>query len=240
MTVLDPSDRHIVFPPPENAEEDGLLAIGGTLDANTIIRAYKKGIFPWFIVRGMPYWFSPDPRCVLFPDALHISHSMRPLLHKRHFSLSFDTCFDAVIEHCAATPRNTENGTWISRDFIRAYGELHRKGLAHSVEVWDGGMLAGGLYGVSLGSCFFGESMFSEVPNASKFGLICLVEKLRRAGFSLIDCQVHTAHLARLGAQDIPRSRFLRLLKDALSRPTLTGNWSFLAEPGGVQQEILF
>jgi len=217
----------IAFPPPDSAEPDGLLAIGGDLEPRRLLRAYAQGIFPWY-EEGLPIlWHCPDPRVVLLPAALHVSRSLRKTLRRAPFSLTLDTNFEAVIRACAHAPRPGQDGTWITEDMVDAYLRLHELGLAHSAEAWLESELVGGVYGVALGSCFFGESMFSARPNASKVAFATLVAQLESWGFELLDCQVHTEHLERFGAEAWPRPRFLEALAHALEQPTRRGRWSF-------------
>lgn len=216
----------IVFPPAELAEE-GLLAIGGDLRPERLVRAYCEGIFPWYAEGEPILWHSPDPRFVLTPATLHVPRSLRKLLRARRFRLSLDRCFSDVIDACAEVPRPGQIGTWITPEMRQAYGELHRRGLAHSVEAWRNDELVGGAYGVSLGAAFFGESMFALATDASKVAFVSLVEQLDRWGMRLIDCQVHTDHLARFGAGPWPRARYLSALRDALRQPTRRGPWRF-------------
>ncbi len=223
----------MVFPHPQLANADGLLAIGGDLSVPRLLLAYRYGIFPWYS-EGQPIqWWSPDPRCVLFPDKLNISKSMRSLFRKRHFNVTFDHAFASIIEACQSIPRSGQSGTWITDAMKEAYIELHRLGYAHSVEVWHGTTLAGGLYGISLGKVFFGESMFSHQSNASKYGLISLVKELEGQSFSVIDCQQDTPHLRSLGAETITRSHFLEILRANNLQPDQAGNWSGLI-PGSI------
>ena len=206
------------FPPVESAlrEPDGLLAAGGDLSAERILAAYRQGIFPWFNPDEPILWWSPDPRCVLFPERLHVSRSLRKALRKQAFRVTFDSAFEQVIAACAA-PRAYAKGTWISPEMQRAYCRLHWLGHAHSVEVWQGEELVGGLYGLALGGIFFGESMFSNQSNASKIGFVHLVEHLKKWGYALIDCQVYSDHLASLGADEIPRAEFMARLQAGLT-----------------------
>ncbi len=214
------------WPPVEDADESGVVAIGGDLSPKRLLAAYRRGIFPW-PHPGFPLlWFSPDPRFVLEPKALHVSKSLRRAMNKHPFEIRLDTAFEAVIEGCARIRRVGQRGTWITADMRRAYTELHRMGYAHSAESFRGGELVGGLYGVSLGGVFFGESMFARVPDASKIAFVTLVRQLDAWGFSLIDCQQETEHLARFGAVSWPRRRFLEELGRALERPTRLGPWS--------------
>ncbi len=203
------------FPPVEQANEDGLLAIGGELSVKRLLDAYNHGIFPWYDDSQPVIWWSPDPRMVLFPEKLKVSSSMKQLLKKKEFEVSFDENFEEVISNCAKIKREGQRGTWITQEMIDAYSELHNLGYARSVEVWQGCKLVGGLYGIYLKEkkIFCGESMFALVSNASKFGFIKLVEKLKFEGLRLIDCQVYTKHLESLGAEEIPRNEFLKYLK---------------------------
>ena len=219
------------FPPVDHAEKNGLLAVGGDLSPERLLTAYREGIFPWYADGEPILWWSPDPRFVLFPAELHVSRSMKQFLKKGTVRITFDRAFRKVISACRK-PRPGQNGTWITREMLEAYCALHDLGYAHSVEVWQETKLAGGLYGISLGHAFFGESMFSAIPNASKAALITLVEDLGRRGFDLIDCQVETAHLAGLGARPIPRSEFGALLRRSLRHKTLRGNWRDMLADG--------
>lgn len=202
------------FPPVETADDDGLLAIGGELSVKRLIDAYYHGIFPWYDASQPVLWWSPDPRMVLFPEKLKVSKSMKQLFRKKAFQVTFNQDFKAVIENCANIWRQGQAGTWITREIQKAYWELHKLGIAHSVEVWDGNNLVGGLYGIYLKDkkVFCGESMFATVSNASKYGFIKLVEKLRAEGVKLIDCQIYTPHLESLGAEEISRKDFLTFL----------------------------
>jgi leucyl/phenylalanyl-tRNA--protein transferase len=214
----------VVFPPVDHAAKSGLLAVGGDLSPERLLAAYREGIFPWYDDGGPILWWSPDPRFVLFPNELRISRSMRQFLKKGVLRVTVDQAFREVIAACR-TPRPGQDGTWITAEIREAYGALHDLGFAHSVEVRQEGELVGGLYGVSLGRAFFGESMFSAIPNASKTALITLVPLLKERGFDLIDCQVETAHLAGLGARPVPRREFCALLKESLRHETFRGNW---------------
>jgi leucyl/phenylalanyl-tRNA--protein transferase len=219
-------DERLAFPPAEQAE-NGLVAVGGDLRPERLVLAYSRGIFPWY-EEGQPIlWHSPDPRMVLSVDQLHVPRSLRKKAARRPFRLTLDTAFKAVMEGCARMRRPRQRSTWITRDMLRAYVKLHRLGLAHSVEAWQGKTLAGGLYGVSLGAVYFGESMFARVPDASKVAFVALVEQLGRWGIGLVDCQVHTEHMARFGAREWPRRRYLAELKAALRVPTRQGRWEF-------------
>jgi leucyl/phenylalanyl-tRNA--protein transferase len=218
----------LVFPPPHLAEHDGLLAVGGDLSVKRLLLAYSMGIFPWYSADSPILWWSPDPRLVLFPGELKISRSLRQTLKKGSFTVTMDTAFEQVIRACAEIRRTDKGETWITEDMIKAYIRLHKEGLAHSIESWADGELCGGLYGVSLGSVFFGESMFAKRSDASKAAFAVLVEELRERGCSVIDCQVATAHLRRFGAREIPRDEFLDLLNEGLQQPTRKGNWGQL------------
>ena len=200
------SRRRLEFPDLDEADESGLLAIGGDLSIERLKLAYSKGIFPWY-EDGMPIlWWSPDPRMVLFPAKMIISHSLRQSIKKQQFTITIDHAFEKVIRNCAKTPRKGEDGTWITTEMQNAYIRLHEAGYAHSAEAWLEGELVGGLYGVALGKAFFGESMFHHVTNASKVALFQLVEKLSSWNFEIIDAQVYTNHLESLGGEMIPRS----------------------------------
>jgi leucyl/phenylalanyl-tRNA--protein transferase len=214
------------FPDPSEATPEGLLAYGGDLSPGRLVSAYASGVFPWYS-SGPILWFSPDPRMVLLPERLHVGRSLRRTLAREPFALSMDTAFEPVIRACAEQPRPGQDGTWITEEMIGAYVDLHRLGLAHSVEAWRDGELVGGLYGVSLGRAFFGESMFARAGDASKVAFVRFVRQLEAWEFTLIDCQVHTAHLERFGAEMWPRPRFLGALARALEGPTRPGPWSF-------------
>jgi leucyl/phenylalanyl-tRNA--protein transferase len=215
-----------LFPDPGLADEDGLLAVGGDLSPERLVAAYAAGIFPWF-ERGPVLWWSPDPRLLLRPAWLHVPRSLGRTLRRGRYAVRCDTAFAEVIRRCAAARRPGQRGTWIGPRMIAAYRRLHELGLAHSFEAWEGEALAGGLYGVSLGGAFFGESMFADRPDASKVAFVESVRWLERHGVELVDCQVRTEHLVRLGAREVPRARFLRELAAALERPTLRGSWVF-------------
>ncbi len=203
--------RDLVFPPVHLAEPDGLLATGGDLSTGRLLLAYRSGIFPWYNEPPV-LWWSPDPRFVLFPEELKVSSSMRQVLKRQVFRITVNQCFDEVIRHCSRTPRPGQDGTWITGPMQESYIRLHREGYAHSVECWLGDRLAGGLYGIKLGNCFFGESMFSLVSNASKAAFITFVQQEAAKGLAFVDCQVYTDHLASLGARFISRQNFLELL----------------------------
>ncbi len=209
------SETNIYFPPVEFATKEGLLAVGGDLSPERLLFAYNHGIFPWYDASQPILWWCPDPRMVLFPGRLHISKSMRRVLKNDDFEVSFNKNFEAVIKNCAQIKRDLQDGTWITSEMEEAYLKLFNLGYAYSVEVWKNDKLVGGLYGIYLREqqIFCGESMFSKKSNASKFGFIKLVEKLKSEGVKLIDCQVYTQHLESLGAEEIPRSEFLKFLK---------------------------
>jgi leucyl/phenylalanyl-tRNA---protein transferase len=214
------------FPPVSKAltSPNGLLCAGGDLSPERIVEAYSRGIFPWFSEGDPILWWSPDPRMVLFPEELKVSRSLRKTVARGIFDVRFDTAFPAVMHACAA-PRDGHAGTWIVPEMIAAYTALHERGIAHSVESWREGELVGGLYGVSLGGVFFGESMFARAPDASKVALVHLVERLRGADCRVIDCQQATAHLASLGAREIPRSTFAQLLRESIQYPPTGERW---------------
>lgn len=217
----DPED----FPPATAADVSGLLAVGGDLTPRRLLAAYRSGIFPWYS-EGQPIlWHSPDPRFVLEPEQLHVPKSLRKTMRHGEYEVTFDRAFADVIDACAETPRPGQDGTWITEEMRDAYVELHRLGFAHSIESWKNGSLVGGLYGVSLGAAFFGESMFAHAPDASKVAFATLVDQLVAWKFTLVDCQVETEHLARFGAQPWPRRRFLQALKTALIAPTRPKPW---------------
>lgn len=215
------------FPPLAKAlrSPNGLLCAGGDLSPGRIVEAYSRGIFPWFSEGDPILWWSPDPRMVLFPEELKVSRSLKKTLARDVYETRFDTAFRDVIEACAA-PRDGQAGTWIVPEMVEAYTRLHDLGFVHSVESWRDGELAGGLYGMALGKVFFGESMFSRAPDASKVALVRLVERLRAAGFRVIDCQQATAHLASLGAREIPRAAFAKLVQDSIQYPPTGERWS--------------
>lgn len=199
------------FPDPIFANKDGLLAVGGDLSAQRLCNAYENGIFPWYNSEDPILWWSPDPRMVLFPSELHISKSMKKLLKDQAFELTYNKAFEQVIHQCSSVTRFGQDGTWLGKEMIQAYLELHHLKIAHSVEVWQEDRLVGGFYGVRVGSIFCGESMFSLVSNASKYGFISFVKN--SPDIKLIDCQVYSNHLASLGAREIPREEFLKILK---------------------------
>ena len=215
----------LAFPPPDHAEE-GLLAVGGDLRPERLLLGYRLGIFPWYD-EGFPIlWHSPDPRCVLLTKAIHVGRSLRKVLKRGAYQTSFDTRFREVIRACKTTPRPGQRGTWITDEMEEAYARLHALGWAHSVEVSHEGKLVGGLYGVSLGHVFFGESMFSHMPDASKVALVALAERIAPWGHDVIDAQVATPHTLALGAVEWPRKRFLSVLAAEVKKPTRRGSWA--------------
>ena len=225
IALLDSYDR-ASFPDPVHALRDpnGLLALGGDLNPTRLVNAYRRGIFPWFSAGDPILWWSPDPRTILVPDRIHISRSLRKRLRHGELLTTLDRDFQAVIQGCAE-PRGDEGGTWLVPRMIDAYQRLHEQGLAHSVEVWRGGELVGGLYGVAIGRAFFGESMFSRATDASKVALVRLCTQLMEWGFGLIDCQMRTDHLMSLGAVEVSRSDFLARLDHYCALPGHARNW---------------
>jgi leucyl/phenylalanyl-tRNA--protein transferase len=218
-------NTHCGFPSPDLSDSDGLLAVGGDLCPERLLAAYRMGIFPWYSHDQPLLWWSPDPRLVLYPDRFHLSKSLSPTIRRQIFNVTMDTAFPSLIRLCADSRLKNGQGTWITDDMIDAYCMLHDMGYAHSIEVWKQDRLVGGLYGVSLGGCFFGESMFSVESNASKVSLAALVHFARHHQLRFIDCQVRTRHLISLGAVEIPRSEFLIELKRGLRSETLKGKW---------------
>ena len=217
----------LVFPSAHLASQEGLLAVGGDLTRRRLLLAYSLGIFPWYSEGEPILWWSPDPRLVLYPDELKVSRSLNRVISKGTFKVTADCAFESVINDCARVRLENSERTWIVDEMVKAYCGLHESGFAHSVEAWSNDRLAGGLYGVSLGNCFFGESMFTRVSNASKVAFVALVKHLRTLNFALIDCQITTGHLTRFGARQISRARYLDELDRALEAPTLKGKWSF-------------
>jgi leucyl/phenylalanyl-tRNA--protein transferase len=216
----------LAFPPPQAAEPSGLLAVGGDLTPERLLLAYTLGIFPWYDAAQPILWHSPDPRLVLLPGDLCVSRNLRRVLRRSCFEIRLDTAFPQVIRACAEAPRKNAPGTWITDEMTAAYCRLFDLGFAHSAEAWQNGELVGGLYGVSLGGCFFGESMFTRRSDASKAAFVTLVRQLDAWGFDLIDCQVHTDHLTRFGATLWSRREFLKSLAESLARPTRRGRWA--------------
>jgi leucyl/phenylalanyl-tRNA---protein transferase len=229
MPVFRLDDR-LVFPPVHLAE-DGLLALGGDLRPERLLLGYTQGIFPWYAENLPILWHSPDPRMVMTTRDLVIQRSLRKQIKRAPYRLAMDTAFEQVLRGCAAVPRPGQTGTWLIPEMVDAYTKLHALGFAHSIEAWLGDDLVGGLYGVSLGAAFFGESMFARAPDASKIAFAACVRQLDEWGIGLIDCQVHTEHLERFGAYEIPRLDYLELLHTALDQPTRRGQWTFELDP---------
>jgi len=227
-----------VFPPPERATPDGILAVGGRPEPDLLLAAYSRGIFPW-PHPGLPLlWFCPDPRFVLIPRQAHLSRSLRKAMRRDGIEVHADTAFEAVIRSCARKRRPGQRGTWITRGMIKGYTALHERGFAHSIEAWQDGRLAGGLYGISLGAVFYGESMFADVPDASKIAFATLLGNLIHWDFQLVDCQSYTEHLAAFGAEEWPRERFLAALEEALEIPTRMGPWTLELGPAEAADQI--
>jgi len=226
LTVLNPHDVQQPFPDVTEAldEPNGLLAVGGCLSPQRLASAYRQGIFPWYGEGEPLLWWSPDPRLILNPDDFRVSRSLGKILRRGEFQFSFDACFDEVMKACAE-PRAYATGTWIIPEMQRAYGKFHRLGFAHSFEAWQGRRLVGGLYGVAMGQVFFGESMFHRASNASKAAFAFAVGCLKQWGYRLIDCQVYTDHLASLGAEEIARAEFVRLLDRLCGLPVAPAAW---------------
>jgi leucyl/phenylalanyl-tRNA--protein transferase len=214
-----------VFPPPDYADPSGLIAVGGDLSSERLLEAYRVGIFPWYSEDQPILWWSPDPRAILELDEFKVSRSLKKTLKRKVFKVTFDRVFEEVIDACASVPRCGQRGTWITAEMRDAYVKLHGLGYAHSVETWFEGALVGGLYGVSLGKAFFGESMYHIKTDASKVALATLVEKLKSWGFHFIDSQMTTEHMMRLGVKEIPRRIFQKRLRSALRHPTKRGKW---------------
>lgn len=210
-------DKELIFPPVHLAEPDGLLAMGGELSTERLLLAYRNGIFPWY-EDDLPLWWCPDPRFVLFPEEIRINKTIKSLIKKNEFEFTVNNAFEAVIHHCKNVKRPGQFGTWITDEVEKAYTTLHRLGFAHSAEVWKNNELVGGLYGIKMGSVFFGESMFSLVSNASRFAFVKYVQQLKAEGIQLIDCQIYTEYLESLGARMIPREKFIQLLQNLLPR----------------------
>ncbi|AKQ68785.1 Leucyl/phenylalanyl-tRNA--protein transferase [Myxococcus hansupus] len=230
MPIYLLSDEHPeLFPPPERADKSGVVAVGGDLRPERLLSAYAQGIFPWYSEGEPILWHSPDPRFVLTPDTLHTGRSLRKTMARGVYEVRYDTAFRRVITECGRMPRPGQAGTWITEEMLEAYVALHDAGFAHSVEAWADGELKGGLYGVSLGAAFFGESMFAHAPDASKVAFATAAERFQGWGFHFIDCQVETEHLARFGAVNWPRRRFLAALDKALKEPTRRGKWTEVA-----------
>ena len=214
-----------IFPDPSEATEDGLLAVGGDLSPQRLVAAYASGIFPWYNSDDPILWWSPDPRMIIYPEKLKVSKSLKRNLRKSNYEIRVDTDFAQVIENCKKVKRKGEDGTWISNEMFEAYVELHKIGIAHSIEVWDGNDLVGGLYGLSIGKAFYGESMFQKRSDASKIAFFHLCEYAKVLNFEFIDCQIANDHLISLGAEDIPREYFLEMLNRAVQHETSQGSW---------------
>ena len=217
--------RALPFPDPREADDHGLLGYGGDLGPERLLAAYAQGVFPWYEDDPV-LWFSPDPRMVLVPGELRVNRTLAKNLRRGRYELRFDTAFEQVIRACAEVPRPEQQGTWITDDMLEGYTKLHELGFAHSAEAWESGELVGGVYGVSLGAAFFGESMFATRSDASKVALVTLARTLASWGFHFLDCQVPNEHTERLGAREWPRDDFLRALDVALETPTRQGSWT--------------
>lgn len=215
------------FPATDNAldEPNGLLAVGGDLSPERLIAAYRQGIFPWFEASQPILWWSPSPRAVLFPDSIYLSKSLKKRLRRRDYMVTCDQQFRQVMQHCADTPRTGQDGTWITDEMLQAYGELFDRGIAHSIETWQDDQLVGGLYGIAIGKVFYGESMFSVSTDASKVAFAHLAKQLENWGFAVIDCQVSNSHLSSLGAEEISREVFCKLLSDNIDKQS-DDNWA--------------
>jgi len=226
MSVFKLSSK-LEFPPPSLAEPNGLLCVGGDLSTERILLAYSSGIFPWYSENEPVLWWSPDPRLILYPEKIKISRSLKKKIKTNTFKVTIDQAFNDVIYACANTRIQNSEETWLTDEMIAAYKRLHKEGFAHSIECWKDDELAGGLYGISLGGCFFGESMFTNISDASKIALVKLADFLKENGFDLIDCQITTDHLTSMGGFEVPRQTFLKQLKNSLEKPTISGQWYF-------------
>jgi leucyl/phenylalanyl-tRNA--protein transferase len=226
------------FPPVERASPEGIVAIGGDASPERLLAAYRRGIFPWPHQDLPLLWFSPDPRFVLLPEQAHIPQSLRKRIRRGTYEVRTDTAFREVMAACGEVPRPGQDGTWITQDLLAGYAKLHAMGYAHSIETFQDGRLCGGLYGVSLGRAFFGESMFARAPDASKVAFTALLGNLRAWDFVMVDCQVYTDHLERFGAVEWPRRRFLRVLSAALQGPTRLGPWRFDLDPSEALERL--
>jgi leucyl/phenylalanyl-tRNA---protein transferase len=223
VSVIWLNSQSLQFPDPESSESKDVIAVGGDLSVERLVAAYRLGIFPWYNADEPILWWSPDPRMVLFPDELKIAKSMRPLFNQNKFKVTYNVDFQGIMRACAGVNRHGQDGSsWIHNDMVNAYLDLHRRGYAHSVEVWQGTSIVGGLYGVAIGKVFFGESMFALAPNASKFGFISFVQKLKGLGFQLIDCQQETQHLGSLGGRLIDRDSFMTLIRANANEAQIT------------------
>lgn len=230
MTIFK-LNSDLIFPDPTQAEPDGLLAIGGDLQVKRILLSYSMGIFPWYSDGQPILWWSPDPRLMILPESLHISKSLKRTIKSHKYVVKFDHCFETIVELCSTVARKGQNGTWITKEMQVAYSKLHQAGFAHSVECYDKGQIVGGLYGVSLGGGFFGESMFSLKSDASKICLATLAQKMVEMKFDFIDCQIPTDHLKRMGAFEVDRKEFLIRLRRTLDKSTYSGSWATLSSP---------
>ncbi len=220
--------KDLLFPPPDFAREDGLLAVGGDLSVPRLVLAYCQGIFPWYSLRGPILWWSPDPRLVLDPSTFHVSRRLERTIRQGRFRVTVDTAFEQVIRACSEIRLKKGEETWLTPEMIKAYIELHNQGVAHSAEAWEGDRLVGGLYGIALGRMFAGESMFTKASNASKVAFVMLIRRLRDWGFAMIDCQVTSLHMLSVGAKEVPRSEFLNRLNILINLPSKApiGKWS--------------
>jgi len=233
MPVFYLSENKLTFPPPFLADKTGLLAVGGDLSMQRLIKAYSEGIFPWYNKDEPILWWSPDPRLVLFPEELHIGRSLAKVIAKNIYDITVDRSFEEVITKCRDVHTETKSGTWLVDEMLDAYMLLHESGYAHSVEAWKDGDLVGGLYGVCLGKCFFGESMFSTSDNSSKVAFAVFTKWLAKIGFEMIDCQVATRYLSSFGAREIPRKEFLGILDKIIVKPQIIGSWTSIFEGRG-------
>lgn len=229
----------LVFPPPEGASPEGIVAVGGDYRPERLLLGYAQGIFPWPSEGMPPLWFSPDPRFVLSLDAVHVSRSLRKRIRHSPYDVRADTAFSDVIHACAEVPRPGQEGTWITQELCHGYETLHELGYAHSIEAWREGTLVGGLYGVALGGVFFGESMFALTPDASKVATVTLLGQLCAWGYDLVDCQVYTEHLARFGAEDWSRTAFLNALRLSLTRDSVARRWQLSVTPAEALDLVL-
>lgn len=216
IPFLNPQNIH--FPNLESSTEEGIVALGGDLKPERLINAYQNGIFPWYSEGDPIIWWSPDPRFILYPNSIYISKRMRRILRQKKYKITFDKDFYSVIKNCQQLPRKNQDGTWITKEMCDAYCILHEKNYAHSIEVWHNNELVGGMYGIYLGKCYFGESMFSKVNNASKIALIYIATLFSKLNFDLIDCQVYTPHLNNLGAKYISRKEFIRIIQNSFNK----------------------
>ncbi len=226
-------NEELVFPHPSLATEEGLLAVGGDLSPQRMVLAYANGIFPWYSEGRPLMWWCPRPRLVLEPRALRVGRSLRKTIKRRRYRVTLDQAFSQVMAACATVPRPDQDGTWITKDLTEAFIELHRRGLAHSVEAWEDDELVGGLYGLSLGRVFFGESMFARRPDASKVAFVRLVQQLAAWDFDMIDCQVVTDHLVRFGAKELDLDAFLLRLEREVAAETRYGPWALEQDADG-------